>query len=150
MSLPITNYQLPILQFSNSLISSLSIALANSDLPSAITAVKKLAGLGIGLTPSGDDFIMGAMYATWIIHPFDIASVIAEEIANTAAPLTTSLSAAWIRSAGRGEAGILWHEFFDALIEGNSSNIQLQLYKLLSVGNLRRRRNGGVCELVQI
>ena len=35
---------------------------------------------------------------------------------NTAAPLTTSLSAAWLKSAGRGEAGTLWHEFFDALI----------------------------------
>ena len=54
---------------------------------------------------------------------------------NVAAPLTTSLSAAWLRSAGRGEAGILWHEFFDALSLGDSSAIQLQITKLLSIGH---------------
>ncbi len=127
----ITNYQLPITKFSNSLISSLALA----DLPSSLTSAQQLAGWGIGLTPAGDDFIMGALYAVWIIHPPEIASVLAKEIAETAAPLTTSLSAAWLRSAGRGEVGILWHEFFDGLIAGDSSAIQLQITKLLSIGH---------------
>ncbi|MDP1715127.1 MAG: DUF2877 domain-containing protein [Anaerolineales bacterium] len=123
--LPITNYK-----FSNSLISSL----ANADLPSSLIATQKIAGLGIGLTPAGDDLIMGAILAAWIIHPHEVASVLAKEITDTAVPLTTSLSAAWLRSAGRGDAGILWHEFFDALISGDASGIQLQITKLLSVG----------------
>jgi len=110
--LPITNYPSPILQFSNSLISSI----ATANIQSSKISASKLAGLGIGLTPAGDDFILGALLAAWIIHPPEIARVLAEEIANTAAPLTTSLSAAWLKSAGRGEAGILWHNFFDALI----------------------------------
>jgi uncharacterized protein DUF2877 len=117
-------------QFSNSLAESLAIA----DLRSASVAAKQLAGLGIGLTPAGDDFIMGALYAAWIIHPPEVARDLAEEITNIAAPLTTSLSAAWLRSAGRGEAGILWHNLFDALISGDSVDIQLQIAKLLSVG----------------
>ncbi|MBM3182056.1 MAG: DUF2877 domain-containing protein [Chloroflexi bacterium] len=125
-NVPITEYQ-----FSNSLIS----ALANADLPTSLTATPKIAGLGIGLTPAGDDFILGAVLAAWIIHPPEIARVLAEEITNVAAPLTTSLSAAWLRSAGRGEAGILWHEFFDALSLGDSSAIQLQINKLLSIGH---------------
>lgn len=103
-------------QFSNSPISNLLYSLAIADLPSSLTATQKLAGLGAGLTPSGDDFIIGAIYAAWIIHPPEIARVLALEITQTAAPLTTSLSAAWLKSAGRGEAGTLWHEFFDALI----------------------------------
>ena len=45
--------QLPISQFSN----SLSFSLATADLPSSLAAAKQLAGLGIGLTPAGDDFI---------------------------------------------------------------------------------------------
>ncbi len=112
--LPITNYK-----FSNSPISSLSYSLAIADLPSSLTAAQQLAGLGIGLTPAGDDFIMGAMYATWIIHPIEIAKPLTTAIAETAAPLTTSLSAAWLRSAGRGEAGELWHELFNALLLPN-------------------------------
>ena len=130
-SLPITNNQ-PLLP--NSLLSTLSSALANADCPSSLTAAKQLAGLGQGLTPAGDDFILGAVYAAWIIHPADVARVLAEEIANTAAPLTTSLSAAWLRSAGKGEAGILWHEFFDALIASDGARIQEAMDKILVVG----------------
>ena len=129
--LPITNYQSPAsnLQFSNSLLSSL----ANADLSSCITAAKKLAGLGQGLTPAGDDFIMGALYAAWIIHPTEVANTLAREIVQIAAPLTTSLSAAWLRSAGKGEAGILWHEFFDAL-SSPASSLHPPINKILSVG----------------
>ena len=113
---------------------SLSSALVSADLSSSIAAARQLAGLGIGLTPSGDDFILGAILATWFFHPPDIAKVLAEEIADSTAPLTTSLSAAWLRSAGRGEAGILWHEFFDALIAGDAIGIRSQIDKILSVG----------------
>ena len=132
--LPVINYESPVslrsVQFSNSLAS----ALANADLPASLNATQKLAGLGIGLTPSGDDFIMGAILAAWIIHPADIARVLAEEITNTAAPLTTSLSAAWLKSAGKGEAGVLWHNFFNNLISANQIAIQESMDKILSVG----------------
>jgi len=129
-SLPITAYQI-LLPYS--LISDLSLALANANLPPSLVAAKKLAGLGQGLTPAGDDFILGAVLAAWIIHPPEVASVIAEEITNVVAPLTTSLSAAWLRSAGRGEAGILWHNFFDALLDP-ISDLQAPTDKILSVG----------------
>ena len=130
-SLPIPEYEILL---PNSLISNLSIALANNDISIAKTITSQLAGLGIGLTPSGDDFIMGAIYAAWIIHPLEIASVIAKEITNVASPLTTSLSAAWLRSAGRGETGILWHQFFDALISANKESIQETMNQILAVG----------------
>jgi len=130
-SLPITNNQtlLP-----TSLVSTLSSALANADLPSSLTAAKQLAGLGQGLTPAGDDFILGVVYAAWIIHPLEMGSVFAQEISNTAVPLTTSLSAAWLKSAGKGEAGILWHEFFDALIASDGARIQEAMEKILAMG----------------
>ena len=129
--LPVTNENsfLP-----HSLVSSLFSSLVIADLPSSLTAAKQLAGLGAGLTPAGDDFLMGAMYAAWIIHPQRIAGNLAKEVANTAAPLTTSLSAAWLRSAGKGEAGILWHQFFDALSH-SLSNLQCPIDRLLSVGH---------------
>jgi hypothetical protein len=126
--LQINNDNESILQFSN----SLSLAIIKADIPAIKNISSKLAGLGIGLTPAGDDFLMGAMYATWIIHPQEVAKMIAEEIANVAVPLTTSLSGAWLRSAAKGEAGELWHEFFEALLE--DKNIFLPMSKILSVG----------------
>jgi hypothetical protein len=139
VKLSITNYreaphshwgQLSSVLFFNSLASSL----VSADLPSSLTAAKQLAGLGVGLTPTGDDFILGALLAVWIIHPPEIASVLAEEITNIAAPLTTSLSAVWLRSAGRGEAGILWHKFFDTLIFTDSEQIQTATDNILAIG----------------
>ncbi|MGZ9226157.1 MAG: DUF2877 domain-containing protein [Anaerolineales bacterium] len=119
---------------SQALISSLSIAVANADISSARKLTSQISGLGVGLTPSGDDFLMGAIYAAWIIHPPEVADVLAQEIAETAAPLTTSLSAAWLRSAGKGEAGNLWHEFFDALLSAHTSQIQETMKNILAVG----------------
>lgn len=122
--LPITNYQ--------TTPSDLSTALVSADIPTAMYITTQLAGLGPGLTPSGDDVLMGAIYATWIIQTAEIASLIVKEIANTAAPLTTSLSRAWLRCAGKGEAGIQWHNLFRALIAGE--DLQFPITKLLSIG----------------
>lgn len=132
-------HQLTQLQMADSLlpnppISNLSSALAAADLSSSIAAAQKLAGLGIGLTPSGDDYLMGAMYAAWIIHPREVASTLAQEIANITVPLTTSLSAAWLRSAGGGAAGILWHEFFAALASTDIAGSQKIMKDILAVG----------------
>ena len=113
---------------------SLSTALTKADIPTALIRTRQLAGLGQGLTPAGDDFIVGAVLAAWIIHPPEVARVLAEQITNTAAPLTTSLSAAWLKSAGRGEAGILWHNFFDALSSADPKQIQDTANHILAIG----------------
>jgi hypothetical protein len=148
--LPITNYMTPAgldtslaiptqgsSASAQALISHLSSSLAVADLASSLSAARQLAGLGIGLTPAGDDLILGALYAAWIIHPPEVAGVLAQEIANGAAPLTTSLSAAWLRSAGKGEAGILWHQFFESLLAypgAAPSNPQEAMEDILSMG----------------
>jgi hypothetical protein len=120
---------LPILMLSN-----FSSALVKADISATRALTSQLAGLGIGLTPSGDDFIMGAIYATWIIHSPETAKLLAHDIASAGASLTTSLSAAWLRSAGRGEAGIAWHRFFDALVSANTTNVESAIGKILNIG----------------
>lgn len=147
LQLPITNYlnssgfDTPLGQPSGhdipntqSLLSDFCSTIVNADISGAKKKASKLAGLGPGLTPSGDDYLVGALHAAWIIHPFTVASVLGQEIASTAAPLTTSLSAAWIRSAGKGEAGVLWHDFFDALVSSNTPRMQETIKKMLAVG----------------
>ncbi len=121
-------------QFSNVLIAGISSAFVAADITTAKSLAAQVAGLGIGLTPSGDDFLMGALYAAWTIHPREKVEPFAKEIAESAAPLTTSLSAAWLKSAGRGEAGISWHEFFDAMIFPNS-DLEPPISKILSSGH---------------
>ena len=121
----------------DSLLDSFSIALAKANISTALIVTSRLAGLGIGLTPAGDDFIMGGLYGAWISHPPDVAERLAQEIAETAAPLTTSLSAEWLRSAGRGEAGIGWHEFFDVLLTGSAvepTHLRDKVEQILEVG----------------
>lgn len=127
-----SNYQSSIF---NHFISSL----ANADLSNCIDSAKQLAGLGQGLTPTGDDFIFGAILAAWIVHPPEIAEILAKEITNTAAPLTTSLSAAWLKSAGKGEVGIAWHDFFDALIYADSKAVQKTLDNIFTIGETSGR-----------
>ena len=112
----------------------LSSSIATADIASCVDAAQKLAGLGQGLTPSGDDFMMGAMFAARIIHRREVAEFIAGEIGKAAEPLTTSLSAAWLRAAAKGEAGILWHTLFDALISGEASAIGFHTSNILSIG----------------
>jgi hypothetical protein len=118
----------------NSLTSSLSSAIAGKDISVAKAFASKIAGLGQGLTPAGDDFILGAIYASWIVHPAEVALALADGLAETAAPLTTSLSAAWLRSAGRGEAGNLWHEFLDALLMEDQALIRASMQIILAIG----------------
>jgi hypothetical protein len=121
-------------QLPDSLIGDLCSAVAKADIMTASKLACHLAGLGIGLTPAGDDYLIGAMHATWILHPPEVALVLAREIAEAAAPLTTSLSAALLRSAAAGEAGIVWHDLLDALISDEALRIQVALDKLLAVG----------------
>lgn len=133
--LPITNYlEFSGLPVAEPVISNLSHSLAKSDLLSSLTAVKHLAGLGIGLTPAGDDFLMGSLYAVWIIHPPEVAGPLTRQIGNAAAPLTTSLSAAWLRAAERGEAGHLWHELLDGLNLLDEVKIDKAMKQILAVG----------------
>jgi len=109
-------------------------SLVSANISDGTKLVSRLAGLGQGLTPAGDDFIMGALYATWIIHPLEVSSKLAKEVAEAAAPLTTSLSAAWIRSVGMGEAGEAWHDLFDSLVSSDNLRIQESVDNILGIG----------------
>lgn len=69
-------------------------------------AAARLAGCGQGLTPTGDDVLIGVLYALWVWQPdADWMQLIAE----SAAPRTTTLSAAFLRAAAAGEATWPWH-----------------------------------------
>jgi hypothetical protein len=69
-----------------------------------------LAGWGPGLTPAGDDIVIGYVAALGLIHGEWPA---ARAIAERAARRTTSLSATLLRHAGRGELPEPAHAFLE-------------------------------------
>ena len=96
------------------------------------TAVTKLAGLGPGFTPAGDDFLLGFLFGLWATRPKDEVGELAKIVMETAVPRTTQLSAAWLQAAGRGEAHNTWHELVKALLA--KANWQLPLQNILQTG----------------
>ena len=78
----------------------------------------RLAGLGSGLTPAGDDFLTGAMLWAWLAHP--TPGPLCCALVEVAVPRTTTLSAAFLRAAARGECSAPWHALLAALSAGLS------------------------------
>ncbi len=80
----------------------------------------QLAGLGPGLTPAGDDFLVGVLYAVIRDRYPVFGNPITDQgsrftdycslITTAAVPRTTMLSANLLEAAGRGEASEAWHE----------------------------------------
>jgi hypothetical protein len=97
--------------------------------------VSKLAGLGIGLTPAGDDFLMGVMHGLWTIQSSEKAMRNSQIIFKAAKQKTTTLSAAWLHAASLGEAGETWHTLFDAILGQNSEKAHKSVFHILSTGH---------------
>jgi hypothetical protein len=83
-----------------------------------------LAGRGPGLTPLGDDVLLGVLYGLWVWQP---CREWMEMIVETAVPLTTTLSAAFLRAAAAGEAVWQWH----GLVNGRNYAID----QILAIGH---------------
>jgi len=101
----------------------------------AMAGAGRLAGLGGGLTPAGDDFVLGVLLAAWAGLYGARAERQAGAIAEAAAPRTTTLSAAYLRAAARGECSAYWHALFAALLKPDAAELRQALSALLAVGH---------------
>ena len=95
----------------------------------------KLAGRGMGLTPAGDDFLMGVMHALWARFDANAAARICSVIAAAAAARTTTISGAWLRAAASGEAGEPWHDLLAATQQGSNRRIRAAAERILATGH---------------
>lgn len=97
-----------------------------------------LAGLGPGLTPAGDDFLVGLMAALhlWpgLLPEAWTPQHACRQIAQAAAERTTRLSAAWIQHAAVGEFGEPWHALIRALAGGERAAIRSAADRILNTG----------------
>ncbi|HCB49384.1 MAG TPA: hypothetical protein DEP47_07655 [Chloroflexi bacterium] len=113
----------------------MSAGLQKFDIVQAKLGAKKMAGLGGGLTPAGDDFLMGFIYSLWSQWDSKMAHTWATEIVKVASPLTTRLSATWLKAAANGEATENWHRLVNALINSDPDNLVSAASRILAVGH---------------
>jgi hypothetical protein len=105
------------------------------DMELGLKGVRLLAGLGGGLTPAGDDFIVGTLLAIWAGLYGSGRDSLAQTIVEAAAPLTTTLSAAYLRAAAQGECISHWHHLFAALQGSDPEATRIAVKSLLSIGH---------------
>lgn len=108
--------------------------LAENETEKIMNGSELLAGLGVGLTPSGDDFLMGLIYGLWASQPEKGANSTAELIFAAAAGQTTALSREWLAAAVDGEASERWQTLISATLEGQKELITEAVKEILAIG----------------
>lgn len=93
-----------------SLLAQLLSAIQAESVARMARAAGALAGRGSGLTPTGDDVLMGVLYGLWVRDPRPEWLAL---LVDTAVARTTTLSAAFLRAARAGEATLAWHRLAD-------------------------------------
>lgn len=92
--------------------------------------VGQLVGLGSGLTPAGDDYLIGVMAALWLLERPEIPP----QITSMAIPKTTALSAAFLQAAGQGQFVESWHGLVYALNSGDTETIGRAVERIAHFG----------------
>lgn len=95
------------------------------------TAVKKLAGVGPGLTPSGDDFLVGAILALWLIGGHEN---LIQLIYENSMPYTTRLSQEFLYCAFMGATDEAWYQFMEALCEKDLLTLSIAFERVVNWG----------------
>ncbi len=99
-------------------------------------AAAKIAGLGPGLTPSGDDFLAGVMLSA---HAFsypnrNLIQRLCTILFETAAPRTTKLSQAFLKAARDGMAHEHWHSLLYTLTGEDIQAVHKAAARVLAFG----------------
>ena len=98
--------------------SSLSAVIAGGQAPLSRESIRGLIGLGPGLTPSGDDFLSGALALFDALAMPQLHACLAQAVIDAAA-LTSPLSACLLRAAASGHIGEHLHRAVASLITGD-------------------------------
>jgi hypothetical protein len=115
------------------LIERLIIALTNHDLEQAVEPAVGLVGLGPGLTPSGDDFLVGLLAGLEAAeHP--ARTPIAAAVAEAASGRTTAIGAAALRHAAAGAYAERIHDVLAAIVSGPTRDVTVAVTRAMAYG----------------
>lgn len=116
-------------------ISLIHQGISQNDLEPLKNGAKRLAGLGVGLTPAGDDYLIGVMHGLWAKLDITRATKMCQVILDASLDRTTTISQAWLIAAAAGEAGEVWHDFLDAIAVSNENKIKSSVMRILPTGH---------------
>ena len=111
----------------------LATALAGTSDPAPDPA--PLIGLGPGLTPSGDDFLCGAMVALSHLGRGDLGARLAARVLPAARTGTSLISAAYLRCAADGEASEVLFDALTCVAAGGDDGLEACLDAVHAVGH---------------
>ncbi|MGE0630393.1 MAG: DUF2877 domain-containing protein [Hyphomicrobiaceae bacterium] len=92
-------------------------------------------GFGPGLTPSGDDFICGALIALRACGRRSEAVALGSAAVEAARDTTTRFSRALLRAAAQGEAIEPLHHVVNAILDGSPALLEVHLKRLTAIGH---------------
>ena len=110
-------------------------ALYSGALVSPPKGIVKLLGLGPGLTPSGDDFLVGLFIALSLCGRKDLVSAVSEMIQPLMTTLTGPISRLHILAAIDGEGNESFHKMINAILIGDYTAISSQLNSISLIGH---------------
>ncbi len=104
-------------------------------------SLRALIGLGEGLTPAGDDFVGGRLFARWYLHAaypdavtWDQCTV--DALIEYARPRTNAISHTILRDHARGQSVAPMHDLVAAILTGKSPDeIARHVRRLSGIGN---------------
>ena len=125
----------PLLRRAQPAVSALENWLAGDADVSPRNIVRGLVGLGPGLTPSGDDYLGGAMIALIMSGRAEDAASLASPVLAMAAEGTNRISAAHLRAAAKGLGADALHRSIDALARADGMALAAGLQGLDAIGH---------------
>ncbi len=114
-------------------LADLAGGLRRRDAHLAASAAQMLAGLGPGLTPSGDDILLGCLLALAVL-PAEGTDRIRDAIVSATRDHTTRISQAYLHAAAQGEAGEPWHGLIAGLAAGGTSRVTDAARRVMAFG----------------
>jgi hypothetical protein len=96
---------------------------------------KQLAGLGTGLTPAGDDWLLGCALAAHSGFPSPEAAALLLIAVRLAAPGTNPFSANWLRAAVNGACSRFWHALLASCLYQDAGAVQRAALDIVKQGH---------------
>ena len=113
----------------------LAAALCGGDPRMAATAAESLVGLGPGLTPSGDDALVGiAAAVTAMAAPGTLDAAFLGRAVDNDPTRTTAVSSTFLRHAAAGEFSAVLHGLMAAFVGPDPSALKLTIEQLVAFG----------------
>ena len=113
----------------------LAAACAAGDAAALSRLAMLLLGVGAGLTPSGDDFVGGALFALRMMHPGQDWQTASQAIVAHAAHRTHLISATLLSDLADGHSYAALHAFADAIARADTDNAVRHALDLVSIGS---------------